>query len=129
PRSLLMAVSTIDWLCSVASWLCHTARGPLFRLIICCTTELTLKPCPERIAAGFRLTPIEFSPFCGRLDRVFWLQFLRNLFRQFEQLSRRDLQHYRAVLVHELVHHNLSWRFYLHFDHIVRNVSGCGLFL
>src|SRR6267142_7286446 len=29
PRSLLMAVSTIDWLCSVASWLCHTAKGPL----------------------------------------------------------------------------------------------------
>src|SRR5437879_2380622 len=30
PRSLLIAVNTIDWLCRIASWLCHTARGPLF---------------------------------------------------------------------------------------------------
>ena len=82
-------------------------------------------PCPERIEAGFKLTPIGFFSFSSsRLFRSGLLdQFLRNLPRQVQHLRAGHLQNKTPLLVHELINHSPVRCIPLHFDFILRNWS------
>src|SRR6266446_3806894 len=61
-RLLFIPASNPSCVAKVVCCACHTLSWPLCEAIICCTREVTSRPCPERMVAGFKPMAILNSP-------------------------------------------------------------------
>src|SRR3984893_3486863 len=76
-RLLFVPASRPSWVAKVVCCACQTFNWPLCEAMICCTRELTLMPCPERIVEGLKLMPIRFSSFDQACSAARWLHLVK----------------------------------------------------